>query len=134
MRSWLTLAGAVVALQGAVVAGQTPPAVGGVPEQAQPLPQRYDVPPKAVRVTRPELPQGMAQPTSDKTVVVRMLIDPRGRVSRATVAKSVPGLDDAALSCVKNWRFEPARRDGRPIAATAEAAVTFKASRTTDEI
>jgi TonB family protein len=135
MWSWLTLAFVVAAgFHGPVARSDNPPVVGGFPEQAQPLPPQYDVPPKAIRVTRPEMPLGFAELTATKTVLVRMLIDTRGRVVKATVTKSVPGLDAAALDCVKSWRFRPALKDGQPIAALAEGAVTFNARPTTDKI
>ena len=85
-------------------------------------------------MTRPELPLGFAEPTTHKTVLVRMLIDTRGRVVKAVVTRSVPDLDSAALDCVKKWRFRPALKDGKPVAAFAEAAITFNGRPATDKI
>ena len=52
-----------------------------------------------------------------------------GRVSGITVAKSsgYDGLDQAAIAWVKaHWRYHPAMRDGKAVAATTQAEVTFK--------
>ena len=135
MRIWLTLMFVVTAtLPAAIGSSDSPRPQGGFPEQAQPLPPQYDVPPKAIRVTRPELPRGFPEPATKKSVLLQILIDTRGRVVKATVTKSIPGLDQAALECVMNWRFRPALKDGLPIATCAQVAITFGGGPATDKI
>jgi TonB family protein len=36
------------------------------------------------------------------------------------------GLDEAAVSTVEKWRFDPARRDGKPVAVAVHVEVSFK--------
>lgn len=36
------------------------------------------------------------------------------------------GLREKALECVKRWRFQPATRDGKPVAMPAQIRVHFK--------
>lgn len=64
------------------------------------------------------------------TVVLRVGIGESGAVESVVVARSSGHalLDTAAVRAVRGWRFAPARRDGRPVAATAEVPVRFALS------
>ena len=86
----------------------------------------YDVPPKIVKPTTPVYPPNSFLAGIEGTVEIEFVIDVAGRVSRLRVVKSVPGLDDAALTCVKKWRFIPAKKAGRPVEVVASAPVTFR--------
>ncbi len=62
-------------------------------------------------------------------VRLRLAIDEQGSVNDAVVEQSsgFGGLDAATIAWVKDhWRYQPATRDGKPIAATAQADVTFR--------
>lgn len=49
-------------------------------------------------------------------VVVRVLIDERGRVTDARIHKSEDStFDQPVLRAIKQWRFEPAKRKGEPV-------------------
>jgi TonB family protein len=61
------------------------------------------------------------------TVVVRLEVDPDGRAHNLYIARSLdPGLDHNALDAISNWRFQPAMKDGRPIAVNATIEVNFR--------
>ena len=85
----------------------------------------YDTPPRIVLQTRPVYPVEAFTKKVEGVVEVALLIDEQGNVAYAEVRKSVPGLDGAALATVRGWKFEPARRQGRPVATMAFAPVTF---------
>jgi TonB family protein len=36
------------------------------------------------------------------------------------------GLDEKALEAVKNWRFDPAMKDGKPVSVAISVEVTFR--------
>lgn len=59
-------------------------------------------------------------------VLIRALIDERGRVVRADVYQTSghSQLDQAALEAVRRWRFTPARLDGEP--ASCELAIPVR--------
>jgi TonB family protein len=54
-----------------------------------------------------------------------IVIDVSGRVSETEVVESRPGLDEAALQCVKESRFQPARKAGVAVGTVAMAPVRF---------
>ena len=86
----------------------------------------FDEPPRLMKQTRPKYP---AEPFSNRvegTVEIQFVIDETGRVTEPRVVKSIPGLEKAALDCVKKWKFRPARKQGRAVKASALAPVTFR--------
>ena len=59
---------------------------------------------------------------------VRVLVGEDGRPQEVTVGKSSgeAALDDAAMEAVRQWRFEPAKRNGVPVRAWAVVPIEFK--------
>src|SRR5438105_2074358 len=57
------------------------------------------------------------------SVRVKVTVDPHGAVRRAVVARTSGDkrLDAAAVRAAMGWRYQPARRNGRPIAAVDQA-------------
>lgn len=81
--------------------------------------------PKPKTQPTPSWPSGHPE-GHDVVVPVVIVVAEDGRVSSAEVEVSVsPELDEAALSTVKTWTFEPALRDGKPVAAKIRSAVRF---------
>lgn len=79
--------------------------------------------------TVPPYPQLALRLGFQGSVRLRISVDEHGKIVGAVVETSSghPDLDAAAISWVeKQWRYEPAMRDGHPVAATATAVVTFK--------
>lgn len=64
-------------------------------------------------------------------VLILVSIRSDGRVADARISDSSgsPSLDQAALATVRSWRFEPARRDGRPVAYDVVVPVRFTINR-----
>jgi TonB family protein len=60
------------------------------------------------------------------SVLCEVVIDEKGRVIDAKVARSVPMLDDAALAAVKTWRFTPSTLAGRAVPVRLTVEVTFQ--------
>lgn len=75
--------------------------------------------------TVPRYPQEAFIAAVQGTVLLSILIGEDGEVAEIRVAQSIPMLDDAAVACVRQWRFEPGRRNGRPCAVAAAAPITF---------
>lgn len=86
---------------------------------------------RPVQETRslPPYPQESIRLNEQGTVTLSVTIGTDGAVSRASVFKPSghPRLDDAAAQYVKShWRWHPATRAGKPVAATTRVAVHFK--------
>lgn len=62
-------------------------------------------------------------------VVLEAIIDTDGSVSEVSVLRSIPLLDDAAITAVRQWRFEPGFRDGRPVRQRLTVSVSFRLNR-----
>jgi len=61
------------------------------------------------------------------TVVLEIVVDASGNVSDVKVSKSLDtGLDASAVKTVRNWRFEPATRDGRAVRVAVHVEISFK--------
>lgn len=61
------------------------------------------------------------------TVVLQIEIDIHGRAENIRVVRSLGlGLDERAVEAVHSWKFKPAYRDGKPVAAPAMIEVNFR--------
>lgn len=85
----------------------------------------YDEPPKIVKSAKPKYPVVPFQQGVEGTVLIEFTVNVKGGVEALKIIESIPALDQAALDCVKKWRFTPAKRAGRAVAARAQAPVTF---------
>lgn len=82
-------------------------------------------PPRAKAQPSPSWPGGKRE-AHDVVVPVVLTVGDDGHVLSALVETRVsPALDAAALEAVKAWTFEPATRDGTPVAARIRAVVRF---------
>jgi protein TonB len=58
-------------------------------------------------------------------VIVEVTIGPDGKVLDASVLRSIPLLDQAALEAVRQWEFTPALLNGNPIPFRMTVTVKF---------
>lgn len=114
-------------VEGGVVGGVPGGVLGGVIGGTGDGPvMDYDQAPRPIKITKPQYPQEAFVKKIEGTVIVEILIDSTGAVVRARVIQSIPALDAAALQTVREWRFAPAIKNGRPVATIAQAPVTFR--------
>lgn len=60
------------------------------------------------------------------TVHILFVVDPAGRVENPIVQRQIhPALDRAALTAVKQWKFEPGRRNGEAVRFRMRVPITF---------
>lgn len=63
-------------------------------------------------------------------VIVEAVIDRNGNVKSVKVLKPLPmGLDEAAVTAIKQWKFKPATLDGKPVEVFFNIAVNAKLAR-----
>ena len=58
-------------------------------------------------------------------VIAEVVINPSGDVTEASVLRSVPLLDEAALKAVRNWHFAPALINGEAVPVRMTVSVAF---------
>ncbi len=58
-------------------------------------------------------------------VVLMMTVDERGQPIQVQVLEGHPVFHEAALQAARQWRFEPARLDGRPVSAAFRLTLKF---------
>ena len=61
------------------------------------------------------------------TVVLWVVVGPDGRPRDVRLSRSLGmGLDERAIAAVRQWKFEPALKDGRPVAVQINVEVNFR--------
>jgi TonB family protein len=84
-------------------------------------------PPKVVSRVEPTYTAEAKQHLISGICIVQATIDANGVVEAVEVIKSLPyGLDKAAIDAVRQWRFKPATKDGKPIRADYNIVLTFR--------
>jgi len=58
-------------------------------------------------------------------VTVSVVIDEEGNVVSAEAKSGNSLLIDAAVDAVRQWKFKPAKRDGKPVKVTADVTINF---------
>ena len=86
----------------------------------------YDTPPRLLKQKKPVYPTDAFKKRVEGTVLIEFTVDTKGQPRDLVVLESVPGLDDAALACVRQWRFTAALKNGQPAESKARAPVTFR--------
>ncbi len=67
-------------------------------------------------------------PDLEGNVVVEIVIDTHGDIVGKKVLQSLgPNLDEKVLLALDNWHFQPATRNGAPIASKQDAVFHFRA-------
>lgn len=84
----------------------------------------------APRVTykpEPEYSEEARKAKYQGTVVLGLIVDSSGRPRQLRVQRGLGmGLDEKALEAVKNWKFDPAEKDGKPVAVMISVEVEFR--------
>ena len=83
--------------------------------------------PQVVERAEAEFPEEARLSGQTGTVVVRIVVGTDGRVTSARVVQGAGhGFDESALEAARKLRFEPATRDGKPVAAQLDYEVHFE--------
>jgi len=70
--------------------------------------------PRVIHRVQPEWPQAARDAGVRGVVILVVDVALDGTVRDARLVRSIPGLDDAAVGAVRQWRFEPAEPGSRP--------------------
>jgi protein TonB len=81
--------------------------------------------PQAITRVPPDYPDIARQSGIEGTVMIQALVGKDGKVKDTKVVKSIPVLDDAATSAVRQWVFKPALTNNKPVAVWVAVPVRF---------
>jgi protein TonB len=102
------------------------PGPGVAPAEPAPEPVAADVP-EPLQRTPPRYPSEALRRGETGTAIVRVDVDEEGRVDAVTLVSRTGSraLDRAAMQAVREWRFRPAQRDGRPVPGSVDVPIEF---------
>lgn len=89
-----------------------------------------DKAPTAMMQIPPRYPADMQRDKVEGTVVLLFVLDERGRVKEVKAEKSShPSFERPALEAARQWTFEPAVKDGKPVRARLRQPLRFRLNR-----
>ena len=90
--------------------------------------QSRQTPPQPLHRVDPVFPDsGIREGIPSATVVVRLTIPTDGIPKDLKVQKGFrPDFDQSAIDSVRQWRFKPAMKDGKPIEVTVTLQIAFR--------
>jgi TonB family protein len=83
-------------------------------------------PPRVIYQTDPEFSEEARKAKYQGTCVLGLIVDANGRPTAIRVINALGmGLDEKAIESVKNWKFEPGKKDGHDVAVEIAVEVDF---------
>jgi TonB family protein len=83
--------------------------------------------PKLISKVEPDYTKKAKREKISGTVLLSLVIGPDGTAKKIAVIRSLDsGLDKNAIKAVSKWRFEPAKKDGKPVFVQAHVEVNFR--------
>ena len=83
--------------------------------------------PRALETPDPEYSEEARKAKYQGVVVLWLIVGPDGKPRDIKVTRPLGmGLDQKAIEAVNRWRFEPAMKDGRPVAVQINVEVNFR--------
>ncbi|MBF6024760.1 energy transducer TonB [Lysobacter niastensis] len=100
--------------------------LGGCEKAPEPAPVTTSRP-MAIDTPPPVYPAELACDGTGGQVVLMLTIGVEGKPTEARMLQSsrIPALDAAAQEAVRNWRFEPAKVNEKPVPAKINVPITF---------
>jgi protein TonB len=82
--------------------------------------------PRVVKEHKPQYTRDAMRARVQGRVEMQVVVSAEGTVRDARIVHSLhPDLDEQALLAVKQWRFEPGRKDGKPVPVLVTIEMTF---------
>jgi len=82
--------------------------------------------PKKLKSVAPEYPEIARQARVQGVVILECTISPEGEITRVTVLRGIPLLDQAAVDAVKQWVYAPTLLNGEPVSVIMTVTVNFR--------
>jgi len=82
--------------------------------------------PKAITMVDPEYTEQARKANLEGTILLSFIVDIDGRPKNIAVTRPLgAGLEQQAITAVRQWRFQPATKDGKPVPVEVTAEVSF---------
>jgi TonB family protein len=82
--------------------------------------------PRPIYTPEPEFPEIASKENFQGIVVLNVIVDEGGKISRITLVRPQGmGMEEAAIAAVQKWRFKPALKNGQPVAVEMNIEVAF---------
>jgi len=81
--------------------------------------------PTKIKDVRPIYPPDAMSARIQGVVVIEVALDTEGHIHDARVLRSIPELDEAALTAVRQWEFTPSIVNGQPVPIVMTVTVNF---------
>jgi TonB family protein len=82
--------------------------------------------PKPLKTPDPPYPPGSSRAGHTGTVVVMLIVDPKGNPTSVILTRSVGAdLDEAAIKAIRGWKFAPATFKGSPVPVSVHVEMNF---------
>lgn len=85
--------------------------------------------PKKITNVDPVYPPELRAAGAGGVAILELLIAPDGTVADTRILKSLSGLDEAAVTAVRQWVFEPTLLNGQPMFILYNVTITFVPTR-----
>lgn len=83
--------------------------------------------PRSIYAPNPSYTESARRAKVSGDVLLQIVVGSDGRVKEAKVLRSLePSLDASALEAVRTWKFEPAVKDGHPVALRIQVSTSFR--------
>jgi len=83
--------------------------------------------PKPLSTPDPQYTDQARKAKVEGTCILAMIVGPDGKPHDIRLQRGIGmGLDQKAIEAVQQWRFDPATKDGRPVAVQISVEVSFK--------
>ena len=87
----------------------------------------FSRPPNPVREVRPVYPAKCKEKEIEGAVILQVEIDAEGKVINVELLKGVQkNLDQSAVEALRQWKYQPVKKDGEPVPVTFTVTVDFK--------
>ncbi|HMD71064.1 MAG TPA: energy transducer TonB [Bryobacteraceae bacterium] len=84
-------------------------------------------PPVLIYKKEPEYSPEARKAKYQGTVRLDVEVDASGQVANVKLVRSLGlGLDEKAIEAVRQWKFNPGMKDGKPVAVQTEVEVNFR--------
>jgi len=88
--------------------------------------KKDEAPPRPIYQAEPEFSERARRLKKQGVIVLSLVVNDEGLPTDVSIIRPLGyGLDEKALSCVKNWRFKPAEKNGQPVAAKIAVEIDF---------